>query len=124
MRRMTMIVAGLSAVLAVATAVPAFAGYGAFALDSAAGKYGYSLNQPDQQRANALALQHCKSQNCKVVFPIAPRQCGALATGEVKGTAWGGAVKRTRDAAELHAVEDCQKRTKGQCQLRAAGCNR
>jgi hypothetical protein len=124
MRRPTMLAAALSALLTGLVAAPAYAGYGAFALDPAAHRFGYSLNQPDQRHANQLALKHCKSGNCKVVFPVGPRLCGALATGEKAGTAWGGAVKRTRDAAELAAIEDCQKRTAGQCKLRAAGCNR
>ncbi|HTV88494.1 MAG TPA: DUF4189 domain-containing protein [Stellaceae bacterium] len=124
MRRMTMIAAGISAVLAVSAAVPAFAGYGAFAFDAAGHKFGYSLNQPDQQHANQLALRHCNSNNCKVVFPVGPRLCGALATSQIAGTAWGGAVKPSRDAAQLNAIEDCQKHTAGQCKLRAVGCNR
>jgi len=123
--RCTMIAAaGLSVVLTALAASPALAGYGAFALDAAAHKFGYSLNQRDQPRANEAALKNCKSDNCKVVFPVGPRQCGALAVSETKGTAWGGAVKPTRDAAQLRALEDCQKRTSGQCKLRAAGCNR
>jgi hypothetical protein len=121
MRRAIMLAAGLTAMLA---ASPAVAGYGAFALDATAHRFGYSLNQPDRHSADRLALQHCKSNNCKVVFPVGPQQCGALATGEKAGTAWGGAVKRTRDAAELAAIQDCQKRSAGQCELRAAGCNR
>jgi Domain of unknown function (DUF4189) len=124
MRRTMIAAAGLSAVLAVMAASPAFAGYGAFALDAAGHKFGYSLNQPDQQHAKELALKNCKSDNCKVVFPVGPRQCGALATGETAGTAWGGAVKATRGAAELRAIADCRKHTSGQCKLRAAGCNR
>ncbi|HTT79001.1 MAG TPA: DUF4189 domain-containing protein [Stellaceae bacterium] len=125
MRRSTMITAaGLGAMLTAFAASPAIAGTGAFALDPAAHKYGYSLNQPNQPQANKAALKNCKSDNCKVVFPVGPRQCGALATGEKAGTAWGGAVKRTRDAAELAAIEDCQKHTAGQCKLRAVGCNR
>jgi hypothetical protein len=123
MRQPIVAAAALSAVL-MALAAPAFAAYGAFALDAAAHKFGYSLNQPNQERANAVALKNCKSADCKIVFPVGPRQCGALAVSEVAGTAWGGAVKRTRDAAELHAIMDCQKHTSGQCKLRAAGCNR
>jgi C1A family cysteine protease len=124
MRRTMIIAAGLSVGLMVLAASPAVAGYGAFALDTTAHKFGYSLNQSDQQRANELAKKNCKSDNCKVVFPVGPRQCGALAISDTKGTAWGGAVKPTRDAAQLRAIEDCQKRTSGQCKVRAAGCNR
>ena len=125
MRRATMMAAGLSALLVIGTAGPALAGYGAFALDQNAHKFGYSANQPDQQRADQLALKNCKSANCKIIFPIGPRQCGALATSDKQGsTAWGGSVKPTRDAAGLAAISDCQKRTSGQCKVRASGCNR
>ena len=113
-----------AAALLLAAATPAVAGYGAFALDEAAHKFGYSSNQSDQKHADALALKNCKSSDCKVVFPIPPRQCGALATIEKEGTAWGGAAKPTRDAAQLAAVEDCQKHTAGHCKVRQSTCNR
>jgi hypothetical protein len=104
---------------------PAFAGYGAFALDENAHKFGYSLNQPGQQLADQLALTNCKSANCQIVFPVGPRQCGALATSEEQGsTAWGGAIAPTRDAAGLAATNDCQKHTSDQCKVQANGCNR
>ena len=119
------ILAAAAVSLVQVAASPAWAGYGAFALDQAAHKYGYSANQRDQQRADQLAVKNCKSANCKVVFPIGPRKCGALATGEKKNTtAWGGAVRATRDAAALAAMNDCQKHTSGQCKVRAAACNR
>lgn len=125
MRCATLVAAGFAALLVSVAAAPAFAGYGAFAVDTNAHKFGYSANQPDQQHADQLAVKNCKSANCKIVFPVGPRQCGALATSEKKGsTAWGGAVKPTRDAAGLAALNDCQKHTSGQCKVRASGCNR
>lgn len=122
MPRTPLFAVAVSALL-LAAATPAVAGYGAFALDEAAHKFGYSSNQSDQKHADALALKNCKSSDCKVVFPIPPRQCGAFASGE-KGTAWGGAVKPTRDAAQLAAVEDCQKHTPGHCKVQQSTCNR
>ncbi len=124
MRRAKIIAAGFAALLATVAAAPAFAGDGAFALDESAHKFGYSLNQPDQQHADQLALKNCKSANCKIVFPVGPGLCGALATSEKQGsTAWGGAAKPTRDAAVLAATNDCKKHTSGQCKVRASGCN-
>ncbi|HVC54944.1 MAG TPA: DUF4189 domain-containing protein [Stellaceae bacterium] len=125
MRRATLFAAGFAALLASVAAAPAFAAYGAFAVDTNAHKFGYSTNQVDRQHADQSALKNCKSENCKIVFPVGPRQCGALATSEKQGsTAWGGAVKPTRDAAGLAAINDCQKHTTGQCKVRASGCNR
>jgi Domain of unknown function (DUF4189) len=125
MRCRRLFAAGFVALLAGATAAPALAGYGAFAVDQGARKFGYSANQPDQKRADQLAVKNCDSVNCKVVFPVGPRRCGAIAISEKEGsTAWGGAVKPTRDAAQLAAMNDCQKHTSGQCKVRASGCNR
>jgi|SRR5579862_3673609 len=123
MRRTMVVAASIAAVLVSVSAAPAVASYGAFALDESAHKFGYGGNQPDQRHADELALKNCKSSNCKVVFPVGPRQCGALATGD-NGTAWGGAAKPTRDAARLAAMQDCRKHTAGQCTVRASECNR
>jgi uncharacterized protein DUF4189 len=123
MRRASIIGAGFAAVLASAAAMPAFAAFGAFALDEVAHKYGYSSNQPTQKSADQQAVKNCKSSNCKVVFPIGPRQCGALAT-TADGSAWGGAVRPKREDAQQAALQDCQKRTSGQCKVQKGVCNR
>jgi hypothetical protein len=106
-----------------AIAAPAFAEYGAFALDSTTGKYGFSWNERDQHAADAAALKGCKSDSCKVVFQVGPKHCGAIATTE-NGKIWGGADRDERDAAKLAALENCQKRTKEQCVIRGNECNR
>jgi hypothetical protein len=119
-----MIVVGFSALLVLAlSAAPAFAGYGAVAFDEKTAKYGFGWNEDTQKRADEAALQACNSADCKVVIPVPPRRCAALATGE-KGSAWGGNVGSTRDAAKLRALENCQKRTSGKCVLRGSDCNR
>ena len=127
MRRATIIAmgiaAGLSALLVSAAAAPAFAGYGAVAFDEKTAKYGFGWNEDTQKRADEAALQACNSEGCKVVFPVPPRRCGALATSE-KGNAWGGHVDSTRDAAKLRALEICQKHTTTKCVLRGSDCNR
>jgi hypothetical protein len=123
MRRATIIAAGFVALLVSVAAAPAFAGYGAVAFDEKAAKYGFGWNEDTQKRADEAALQACNSEGCKVVFPVPPRRCAALATGE-KGNAWGGHVDATRDAAKLRALENCQKHTTGKCVLRGSDCNR
>src|SRR5437016_14352011 len=124
MHRATMIVVGFSALLLLAlSGASAFAGYGAVAFDEKTAKYGFAWNEDTQKRADEAALQTCNSEACKVVIPVPPRRCAALATGE-KGNAWGGRVDASRDAAKLGALDACQKHTAGKCVLRGSDCNR
>jgi hypothetical protein len=123
MRHATIFAAGFAAVLVTLAAAPAFAGYGAVAFDEKAAKYGFGWNEATQKIANEAALKACNSADCKVVIPVPPRRCAALATGE-KGNAWGGNVNASRDAAKLRALENCQKNTTGKCILRGSDCNR
>jgi Domain of unknown function (DUF4189) len=123
MRRTRVIAAGFAAVMTVMAAAPAFAAYGAFAFDEKTGKYGFSWNEDNQGKADQAALKGCPSEQCKVVFRIGPRECGAIATAE-QGSAWGGAKRPRREAAELAAMQNCQKHTKSQCKIRANECNR
>ncbi|HLY46996.1 MAG TPA: DUF4189 domain-containing protein [Stellaceae bacterium] len=124
MRRTPLFAAALSALL-LAVATPAVAGYGALAHDSASGKFGLSWDKPTQKDADAAAMKDCVESACKIIFRTHPHQCGAVATSEKEGsTAWGGGVKGTREAAQLGAMQDCQKHTSGQCKVRASGCNR
>jgi len=121
MRRTTMI-AGFSAILVLAAA-PAFAGYGALAYDEEARKYGLSSDEVSQTKADDVATKECGSGKCKIIFRTASRTCGAIALAE-SGNAWGAATRPQRAAAELAAMNDCQKRSKGQCKVREAACNR
>jgi hypothetical protein len=121
MRRATMIV-GFSAILTLAAA-PAFAGYGALARDDESGKYGLSSDEASQGKADDVATKECGSDKCKIIFRTGPRQCGAIALAEGE-KAWGAATRPQRASAELAAMTDCQKHTKGQCKVRDAGCNR
>ena len=122
MRERGLIVAGLAALL-LTIAGPASAGNGALAHDDGAGKYGLSANEETQGKADDVALKICGTDKCKIVFRTGPRECGAIATAD-SGTAWGGGKRPQRAAAELDAVQNCQKRTKGQCKVRGAECNR
>jgi hypothetical protein len=96
--------------------------YGAFARDDVGGRFGYSSNQDTQTRADEIALKSCSAASCKIAFRVGPRLCGAIALNE-NGKVWGGATRPTRDAAELAATQNCQKRTQSQCQVRGADCN-
>jgi len=110
-------------VILVASTFPALANYGAFAYDDDAHRYGYSWNQETAQGADEAALKGCKTDKCKVVFRTGTKTCGAIAlTADDK--VWGGATRDNRPAAELAAIENCQKRTTGQCKVRASECNR
>lgn len=97
--------------------------YGAFAHDEQSGRFGLSWNQDAPSGADDAALKGCASESCKVVFRTGPRQCGAIAL-TADGRVWGGATRAKRDEAELAALQNCQKRIPGQCQLRGAECNR
>jgi hypothetical protein len=123
MHRANAIAAAMAAIiLALATAAPAYAGYGAIAYDQQSGKQGASWNQPTPARANELALKECGSAECRV-HAVEPAGCGALATSEDKR--WGGADRETLDAAKRDAVAHCQThKPTGQCTVRLSGCNK
>ena len=114
---------GFAALFAFGIAAPAFAEYGAFALDEATGKYGDSWNQANKKQAEDAAIKGCNTTACKVVFSVGPKRCGAIALTD-DGKIWGGADRPTKAAAELAAMQNCQKRTKVQCKVKTAECNR
>ena len=115
--------AAFAMIAVMASAHSALAAYGAFAYDDGAGKFGYSYNEQTQDKADAAALKGCGSGGCKVVFRTGPQQCGAIAATE-NGKIWGGSRRDRREAAELAAMQDCQKRGTGQCKIKASECNR
>ena len=123
MRRSTSIALVIAAVLAGAAVRPAVAGYGALAYDEGAKKYGMSSNEESQRKAEDVAMKICGSDKCKIVFRTSGKECGAVAIGET-GNAWGGGKHPDRAKAELAALQNCQKHTKGQCKLRGTECNR
>ena len=122
MRVRTIAAAGFAAWILIA-AGPALAGYGAFARDDSTGKYGFSWNEANQKQADDAAIKSCNTTGCKVVFRAGPKLCGAIALTD-DGKIWGGATRPARPAAELAAIQNCQKRTKVQCQVKGAECNR
>lgn len=123
--RKTGILMAAAAIATLAGAVPAFAGFGAIAYDQATGKYGFSWNEQSQDRASGLARKDCGSDKCQLI-PVPPKKCGALATTDnvKESSAWGASVRDDKAAAELGAIQGCQKRTAGQCKIRGSECNR
>ncbi|MFZ2006544.1 MAG: DUF4189 domain-containing protein [Stellaceae bacterium] len=123
--RKTGILMAAAAIATLAGAAPAFAGFGAIAYDQATGRYGFSWNEQTQDRASGLARKDCGSDKCRVI-PVPPAKCGALATTDnpKESTAWGASIKDQKAAAELGAMQDCQKHTAGQCKIRGSECNR
>ena len=115
--------ATIAIILALASAGPADAGFGAIAYDQNSGKQGASFNQPSPSQANELALKQCASPECRV-HPVEPKGCGALAMSD-KDKAWGGADRETLEKAKGEAVAHCQTHTQtGTCAVRVSGCNK
>jgi hypothetical protein len=102
---------------------PALAAYGALAFDEDNRKYGLSSNEETQKKADDVAMKECGSDKCKIVFRTSAKECGAVAIADI-GTGWGGGKSKDRAAAELAAMKNCQKHTKGQCKAHSAECNR
>jgi len=123
MRKSGLLTAAMTIAM-VACAEAAFASFGAIAYDQATGHYGFAWNQPSQDRANELARKDCGSDSCRVI-PVPPARCGALATTDdpKESNAWGVAIRDQKAAAELGAMEDCQKLTTHQCKVRGSECN-
>ncbi len=124
MRQLGLFAAGaMLGMLAIAT--PAHAEFGAIAYDQGTGHYGFSWNETAPERAAELAKKDCGTGNCRV-FPVAPQQCGALATAEnqKESTAWGVSIRPNKGDAEARAIADCQKHTQGQCKVKGSECNR
>ena len=124
MRRAMLTAAGFAAaVLMLANAAPAYAEYGAFARDEATGKYGFSWKEANQKQAEDAAIKSCNTTGCKIEFRVGPRECAAIALTD-DGKIWGGSKRPTKAAAELAAIQGCQKRTKVQCTVKGAECNK
>lgn len=111
------------AVAALFPAVPAFAGYGAVAYDETARKPGYAWDEESQKSANEAAKRDCGSDACKVRFGVGPKLCAALASPD-SGPAWGGAVRKSVDAAKLAALKNCQKHAGEKCVVRESKYNK
>jgi hypothetical protein len=102
---------------------PVFADYGAVAYDTKARKQGFAWDKSTQDDANEAARRDCSSDNCQVRFGVPPQMCAALATPD-SGPAWGGAVRKSIDAAAFAAIKNCQKHAKAKCILREKKCTK
>jgi Domain of unknown function (DUF4189) len=123
MPRLSLAEVAAAVLLMVASAAPAWAGYGAIAYGQYDGKIGASWNQKTQSRAFEEALRQCASRDCRV-HAVLPRGCGALALSD-RGKAWGGADRVTLAAAKRAAVLHCRAHTAaGTCTVRVFGCNK
>jgi hypothetical protein len=111
------------AVVALFPATGAVAGYGAVAYDQDARKQGFAWDEPSQERANEAAKRDCGSDACKVRFGVGLKLCAALATPD-SGPAWGGAVRKSVDAAKFAAMKNCQKHAGDKCVIRESKCNK
>jgi len=106
-----------------ASAAPAFADFGAIALDQHNCAFGRSWHLDNPERARSVALSECGHPGCRVVLEVGPRLCGAVAiTPDCHGAGW--AARPTREAAQLAAMEQCQHYNAGQCSPRIVDCNR
>lgn len=114
---------GIWAVAMLTGAGAALAAYGALALDESTLQYGLSSDEEAQGKADDAALKECSSDKCKLVFRTTSGQCGAIAIAENRSV-WGGAKRARRAAAQLAAVQNCQKRSKSPCKARSVECNR
>jgi hypothetical protein len=124
-RRVTLRLAALYAALCAGLLLitPAFADYGAVAYDTQARKQGFAWDGSSQDAANDAARRDCGSDNCQVRFGVPPQMCAALATPN-SGPAWGGAVRKSIDAAAFAAIKNCQKHAKAKCIVREKKCTK
>jgi hypothetical protein len=106
-----------------ASAGPALADFGAVAYDQQNCAFGRSWRQESARRAADVALAECAHPGCHVVLEVGAGQCGAVAiTANCHG--FGYAKRPSRDAAELAAMQECQKFNAGQCSPKIVDCNR
>ena len=103
--RATLYLFALVAIVSLLHVPPAFAGYGTVTYDQEGRKQGFAWDEPSQERANEIAKRDCGSDACKVRFGVGPKMCAALAPPD-PGPAWGGAVRKSVDAAKLAALKN------------------
>jgi hypothetical protein len=111
--------------ISLAIAGPAFAAFGAIAYDEGNGRYGLAWNKPTQKQASDAAMKDCGSDKCKLI-QVPGGKCAALATSadEKEKNVWGVSIRDGKSEAELATMQNCQKRTKGQCKIQSSECNK
>ncbi|MDJ1159430.1 DUF4189 domain-containing protein [Chelatococcus sp. SYSU_G07232] len=106
-----------------AAAPSAAEAYGALAVDYAQGtRFGFSRNQPTEQKAREVALGGCGA-GCTVIVTFR-KSCAAYAADQTTGSPAEALVKGPAAAAVRdQALSDCRKRGGRQCSLRVWGCD-
>ena len=123
MRTSGIVMAAAALLGVVVSTGPSYADFGAIAYDQHDCAVGRSWHYDSPQRAAERALAECGHRGCRVVLEIGPGQCGAIAvTPDCHGYGW--ATQRSRDGAQLAAMQNCQHYNAGQCSIRTADCNR
>lgn len=97
--------------------------FGAIALDSSSGSYGYSFEWQSREDAEAVAMRECHAQDkggadCSVVVWFT-HACGALAQA---GSKWGAAWADSSRAAAAKALGMCESNGDA-CQISRAVCS-
>jgi hypothetical protein len=79
-----------------------------------------SFNQPTQQVAEWAAVQQCGAPDCQAKLWV-NHMCGAMAIGQQRTPSTGGG--KTKEEAELRAMNDCSQRQAG-CRVTRWLCSR
>ena len=126
MRKTGLLMAAMTIAMMAGAGAAYAASFGAIAYNQATGRYGFAWNELSQDRANELARKDCGGGDACRIIPVPPARCGALATTDdpKESSAWGAAIRDQKAAAELSAMQDCQKHTAHQCKVRGSECNR
>ena len=126
MRAGTKILFAVAALLVMAMARPAAAQgvYGAFALSSSTGAYGFAYNFNTQEEARQRALAECvkrtSSGDCKVSANIV-RNCIAVARGNNNVFGW--AIGWPVDERPERALNECAGANGADCKVVAQFCS-
>src|SRR5262249_12220883 len=103
-----------------APAQPAGPRFGAIAYSPSTNKNGVSFGQPTQQVAEWAAVPNGGAQDGRGQLWVSQR-CGAMAVGATRVPS--AAPGKTREEAELRAMNDCAKKQAG-CQVQRWVCSR
>jgi hypothetical protein len=103
-----------------ASAQPPPPRFGAIAYSPTTGRQGVSFGQPTQQVAEWGAVQSCGAPDCQAKIWV-NQMCAAMALGQAHVPSTGGG--KTREEAELYAMNDCAQKQAG-CRVVRWVCSR
>ncbi len=93
--------------------------WGAIAINTSNGRWGWTVNHPTKSRAHRRANAKC-GFNCTRTLTFR-NSCGSYALSRTGG--WGWATRRNRRAAEREALRQCRIHNPGQgCRVRVWAC--